>query len=144
MTHAQKPSEPTSYMTSAIPVLPVVATEVAAQFYAEKLGFAVEHVDEAYAVLARDGVELHLWAANDKSWTERDRKAPVETGAESFLAGTASCRVCVDLIEPLYALCRDAGVVHPNGELTNRPYGLREFTVLDQDGNAITFFVPTA
>ena len=36
-------------------------------------------------------------------------------------------------------LLRRAGVVHPNGPLTDQPWGLREFAVLDGDGNMIKF-----
>ena len=32
-----------------------------------------------------------------------------------------------------------AGVVHPNGPLTDQPWGYREFAALDSDGNLIKF-----
>jgi hypothetical protein len=31
-------------------------------------------------------------------------------------------------------------VVHPNGELSEQPWGTREFSILDPDRNAVTFF----
>lgn len=128
-------------MTAAVPVLPVRDTAAAARFYAERLGFAIVHVDDGYAILSRDRIEIHLWAASDLSWQQRREGAPpVVTGAETFLAGTASCRVHIDPVEPLCEAYRQAGVLHPNGELSDKPYGLREFAVLDLDGNLITFF----
>lgn len=127
-------------MQSAVPVLPVRDTRLASRFYAEKLGFEVDHVDDGYAVVRRDAVAIHLWAATDASWKERDGTSPVVTGAETFIAGTASCRVQVDGIEAYGEAFREAGVLHPDGPLADKPYGLREFAILDLDGNLITFF----
>ena len=31
------------------------------------------------------------------------------------------------------------GVIHPNGRLEDKPWGVREFSILDADGNLITF-----
>lgn len=127
---------------AAVPVLPVAAIAPACRFYAERLGMRVIHADEGYAVLGRDGVEVHLWAATDGAWREREAGRPVVSGAETFLAGTASCRILVDDIEALHEDCRAACIVHPNGPLRDRPWGLREFAVLDPDGNLVTFFRP--
>jgi catechol 2,3-dioxygenase-like lactoylglutathione lyase family enzyme len=126
----------------AVPVLPVADTAAAVAFYVDRLGFRVRQRDAGHAVLARDAVELRLWAARDQSWRERRGWPPVETGAESFLAGTASCRIGVDAIEALHEACTRAGIVHPNAPLAERPWGLVEFAVLDPDGNLITFFRP--
>jgi catechol 2,3-dioxygenase-like lactoylglutathione lyase family enzyme len=45
----------------------------------------------------------------------------------------------VDDVEARYAACLAAGVAI-EGELAERPWGTREFVVLDPDGNAVTFF----
>lgn len=129
---------------AAVPVLPVRDTAKAAAFYKERLGFQIIHIAAGYAVLARDRIEIHLWAANDESWQEREG-APVTSGAESFLAGSASARVLVTNVDVLFAEMTAADVVHPNGPLTDKPYGYREFATLDLDGNLITFFadIPT-
>ena len=85
-------------MSKTTPALPVQNIDEAAAFYQQRLGFEVRHVDDGFAELVRDDAEVHLWAANDRSWAERDELAqsPVCSGAESFLAGTASCRIEVD------------------------------------------------
>ncbi len=128
-------------LNAAVPVLPVAEIQKACTFYRDRLGFLIDHAEEGYAVLHRDGVEIHLWCASDESW--KDRKAsPVESGAESFLAGTASCRVLVTNIDAFHDEMEKSGVVHPNGHLGDKHYGLREFAVLDRDGNLITFFSP--
>jgi len=127
---------------AAVPVLPVSAIAPLAAFYEAKLDFDILHQDDGYAVLQRDRIQIHLWCASDESWKNREPGKPIETGAETFLAGTASCRVHVSEIEALYELCKECGIVHPNGPLSDKPYGLREFAVLDPDNNLITFFRP--
>lgn len=129
-----------SMMQIAVPALPVRNTERAAQFYSERLGFRIVHCDSGYAIAARDHIEIHLWAATDETWKDRDRETPLVSGAETFLAGTASCRIQVTQIEALCDVYQKAGVLHPNGSLCDKPYGLREFAILDLDGNLITFF----
>jgi hypothetical protein len=42
-------------------------------------------------------------------------------------------------VDALYREMVAADVVHPNGHLTDRPWGMREFAVVDGDGNLITF-----
>ncbi|MGR3435703.1 MAG: bleomycin resistance protein [Shimia sp.] len=126
---------------SAVPVLPVADVSAAVAFYVSRAAFRDLHAEDGYAVVSRDAVEIHLWRASDETWTHREGP-PVVSGAESFLAGTASCRVAVSGIETLFAEMKAAGIVHPNGPLTDKPYGLREFAVLDLDGNHVTFFAP--
>jgi len=128
-------------LKAAIPVLPVSDIERAASFYGERFGFEIGHTDSGYAVMIRDKIEIHLWCANDETWKGRDGP-PVISGAESFLAGTASARVFTTEIDTLFAEMRDKDVIHPNGPLQDKPYGLREFAVLDLDGNLLTFFQP--
>jgi catechol 2,3-dioxygenase-like lactoylglutathione lyase family enzyme len=43
-------------------------------------------------------------------------------------------------IAALYEHCQTRQVVHPNGELSTQPWGMREFTILDPDRNAVTLF----
>ncbi len=138
-------------MLGAVPLLPVADAEAAAQFYVETMGFEAGFDAgfgaDGYAIVRRDDVEIHLWQAGDEAWRSRAVPAgesPVASGAESFLAGTGSARIRVQGIEGLHVRCREAGIVHPNGPLTDRPWGTREFVVLDRDGNALTFFEPVA
>lgn len=134
-------SGPEPRLAAAVPVLPVAAIDSATRFWRDRLGFRIGHADEGYAVLTRDGIEIHLWAARDETWRDRPGQ-PMVTGAESFLAGTASARVLVRGIDGLFDEMREAGVLHPNGALGDKPYGLREFAILDLDGNLVTFFEP--
>jgi catechol 2,3-dioxygenase-like lactoylglutathione lyase family enzyme len=122
------------------PAMPTRDLERALVFYEGVLGFERIVVEPGFALLRRDGASLTLWGATDESWQSRDDWAsrPVCSGAESFIAGTASFRLEVDGIEELYAHCRDH--LHPNATLHETEWGTREFGVLDPDGNLIGFW----
>jgi catechol 2,3-dioxygenase-like lactoylglutathione lyase family enzyme len=126
-----------------IPALPVRNAEHAVAFYRDRLGFDVLHHDGGFAVLGRDDAVLHLWEAGDESWNERgtiDR--PVRSGAESFIAGTASCRIATEGVDELYEEMRASGVLHPVSKesVDDTDFGTREFATVDLDGNLITYF----
>ena len=127
-------------MKSAIPALPVKNIGDGVVFYRELLGFEVLHQESDYAVLRCDSVSLHLWAASDESWRERKGGKPIKSGAESFIAGTHSCRIEVEGIGEIHQKLEPKGIIHPNAQLGNKPWGTREFAVLDPYGNLVTFF----
>ena len=120
--------EPTSMnatapaLTRAIPVLASLDLEATQRFYAERMGFDPLFTYPDYAISGRDGVQLHFWLTDDA-------EVPKLT----------SCRVDVIGIHALYDEMREAGVVHPNGALCEQPWGMKEFSVLDSDGNLIKF-----
>jgi hypothetical protein len=131
---------------NAIPALPVRDVRAAAADYAGRFGFDAPHLTDDFAVLVRDDAILHLWAAKDEAWRTRAGLAerPVRSGAESFLAGTASCRVQVGdatALDALYVELGRAGVLHPTAQegVTTTDFGTREFATLDLDGNLLAF-----
>ena len=115
----------------SIPALPVGDVSTAVAHFRDRLKFTPIHVDDGFAVLGRDGARVHLWQAGDRSWSERDdlRERPVRSGAESFLAGTASCRIETDDVDGLYAELAAADVLHPvsHDGVTETDFGTREF-----------------
>jgi catechol 2,3-dioxygenase-like lactoylglutathione lyase family enzyme len=130
-------------LNQTIPALPVRDASAAVVFYRDRLGFDVLHHDGGFAVLNRDEAVVHLWEADDESWREQlDPARPVRSGAESFIAGTASCRIRVEGVDELYDELRAADVLHPVSKetLSDTDFGTREFATLDQDGNLVTFF----
>lgn len=129
-------------LLEAIPALPVRDIEASISYYQSRLGFALVHRESDFAILRRDSVVLHLWAANDEAWRKRTVTSLMMSGAESFLAGTASCRVRVSGIDDLYKELAPLGVLHGNGALEKQPWGDRDFAVVDSDNNLITFFEP--
>jgi hypothetical protein len=110
-------------------VLDIVA---AVEFYTKRLGFTSRFVEDDFAALVRDDVELHLWAANK----------PDSAGAEPHIAGTASCRIWVDGIADLFADVQQRGATRQDTEVHRQPWGDREFSVFDADNNVVTFFEP--
>ena len=131
----------TTTFVSTVPALPSADVARSVAFYRDRLEFEVVHEEAGFAALRRDGASVHIWGATDEAWRAGlDTEKPVRSGAESFIAGTASCRIAVDGIDALYEHCTAAGIVHPNGALTAQPWGSRDFTILDPDGNAVAFF----
>lgn len=134
---------------SVVPALPVRDAAAAVAVYVERFGYRCIHQDVHFAVLVGDGIELHLWAATDEGWRKRPgtdlRNSPVRTGAESFLAGTASCRIEIADVDGRYAALAAAGVLHPTdaGSPITTDFGTREFATLDLDGNLLTYYSKT-
>jgi catechol 2,3-dioxygenase-like lactoylglutathione lyase family enzyme len=130
-------------LSQTIPALPVLDATRAVDFYRGKLGFEVLHQEDGFAVLRRDEAVLHLWQASDESWRSRALDdSPVRSGAESFIAGTASCRIIASDVDELFAEYQSQGVLHPvsKGGVGDTDFGTHEFATLDLDGNLLTFF----
>jgi catechol 2,3-dioxygenase-like lactoylglutathione lyase family enzyme len=130
-------------LTQTIPALPTRDVAKAVDFYRERFGFDVLHHDGGFAVLCRDEAVLHLWEASDESWRERgSNDRPVRSGAESFIAGTASCRIVASDVDQLFSEYQAKDVLHPVSRdgVDDTDFGTREFATLDLDGNLLTFF----
>ena len=126
-----------------IPALPVRDVTAAVAHYRERFGFEPVHEDAGFAVLARDDAVLHLWEASDEEWRSRDDLAarPVCSGAESFLAGTASCRIETADPDALFEELGPKSVLHPTvTHVADTDFGTREFATVDLDGNLLTFY----
>ncbi|MDQ3662670.1 MAG: VOC family protein [Actinomycetota bacterium] len=130
-------------LDQTIPAMRVRDASAAVSFYRDRLGFEALHHDGGFAVMCRDEAVLHLWEASDESWRERDwSERPVSSGAESFIAGTASCRIRVDGVDELYDELRQKDVLHPVSKkgVDDTDFGTREFATRDLDGNLVVFF----
>lgn len=109
-------------LESAIPVLPVKDVPNAVAFYRERLGFAPRFEYGPYAGVARGPIEVHL-----------DGGAP---------PSPIRVRFAVSGIDGLYAELEQQGVIHPAEPLETQPWGMRQFSALDADGNRLTFAEP--
>jgi catechol 2,3-dioxygenase-like lactoylglutathione lyase family enzyme len=130
-------------LSRTIPALPVRSVDAALGFYRERLGFEPVHRERGFAIVGRDDAVVHLWEAGDESWQGRELGTrPVQSGAESFIAGTASCRIQVEGVDDLYGELGAANVLHAvsRSGVDDTEWGTREFATLDGDGNLITFF----
>ncbi len=104
------------------PVLPAQNIADTVEFYIQKMGFEARYQDEGYAIVVRSGVQLNFWQCDDR-----------------YIAKNTACYVYVQGIETLYAAYQAQGIIHPNGALEVKPWGVKEFTVLDHNGCAIRF-----
>jgi catechol 2,3-dioxygenase-like lactoylglutathione lyase family enzyme len=110
-------------LTHAAPILASSDIRRTVDFYRERLGFSEVYVEPgAWGIVARDGVQIHFWPCTDRN-----------------IAENTACRVYVRGIDALYAEIEPQGIAHPNAPLADKPWGAREFGVVDQDGNLITF-----
>jgi catechol 2,3-dioxygenase-like lactoylglutathione lyase family enzyme len=110
----------------AIPILPSRSLPSTLAFYG-RLGFDGEILGagDAYAILTRGDFELHFF---------------LHTGlvpAESW----AGCYLRVADVEPLYKAFLAAGLpvqgIPRMDTIENKPWGMREFAIVDEDGNLL-------
>ncbi len=108
---------------SATPVLASLDIQRSVDFYVRTLGATAVHAQAgSYGIVALGDVELHFWACDDQR-----------------IPSLTSCRIQVAGIAALYERCQTLGAVHPNGGLRKQPWGTQEFSLLDEDGNCVTF-----
>ena len=118
-------------LLKGIPVLPVAEVGPTLSFYKDKLGFneTFRDNDEApgYVGLKRDEVEIHL--------------AHVPGDLGRTVAGQTMARFLVKDVDNLFIeYSKQGDVIHPNGALATKPWGTREFGVLDPSGVCLTFY----
>ena len=96
-----------------------------------RCSFATTPSSTSGALRTRTGARATTWPIG-----------PICSGAESFIAGTASCRIEVVDVDALFQELEAAGVLHPTvqGGVATTDFGTREFATVDQDGNLLTFF----
>lgn len=104
--------------------------EKAIAFYEKELGFTTIHKEGTpirMAIVKRDLAEIFL--------VKNDYKQ---------LAENISIRIQVDGIEQLYEefQAKTSGMRHPNNQLETKPWGMKEFVVIDPAGVYITFCEP--
>ena len=119
---------PETIYAFSVPVLPARDVDATIAFFESLLGFrrAFAHGSPTqFGGIKRDGAEIHFFKCDDANLLEN-----------------SGCRVRVDGIDALYKRCINRGVVHPKGQLEQKPWGQREFVMLDPDGVALTFFEP--
>ncbi|GAC1658477.1 MAG: hypothetical protein NVS4B13_01520 [Candidatus Elarobacter sp.] len=107
------------------PVVPAPDVRASIRFYVEKLGFTELFGGDENGMVRRDDATVMFFAC-----------------AKPEIAAWTAFRIRIDPIDSLYARCLPEGIVHPDGMLALRPWGNREFTVLDPSGVGITFWGP--
>ena len=111
-------------LTHIHPKLPMRDKAATRDFYLNTLGFKeFGNADyEGYLMMEKDQVQIHFF-----EFKELD---PKENYGQVYLR--------TNDIEGLYRSL-DPKVIHPNGALQAKPWGQKEFSVLDPDSNLLTF-----
>jgi hypothetical protein len=113
-------------LTAINPKLPMRNKSITRDFYVHQLGFTEfgSANFEGYLMLERDDVQLHFF--------EFKTLDPKENYGQVYIR--------TDAIEELYeSLLLKNVVIHPNGKLESKPWGQKEFSLLDPDTNLLTF-----
>ena len=114
-------------LIASIPVLSVSDVSKSVAFYRDRLGFEPTFEFGPYAGVQRGPIEIHL-----------------DGGQHEFSARPSSCRFHLRSVDELYAELDEQGAVKPDERLETAPHGMRQFSVLDRDGNRITFAEPAS
>ena len=112
----------TPRLVAAIPKLASLDVERSLAFF-DRLGFTRLYTSREYGVTRRDSVSIHFWPCDNP-------EIPRQTG----------CRISVEGVDELFEAYSKLDVIHPNGQLEDKPWGAREFSILDPDGNLVTFY----
>lgn len=113
-------------LISVHPKLPMRNKLITHQYYVDKLGFKVLGSAEypAYLMVEKENIELHFFLFPEL--------VPEENYGQVYIR--------VNRIDDFYQTLLDNKVrIHPNGFLENKPWGQREFSLLDPDNNLLTF-----
>lgn len=113
-------------ITAVHPKLPMRDKHVTKDFYLNKLGFSIVGNDDYdfYLMVQKDAIQLHFF--------EFKALHPEDNYGQIYLR--------TDAIEGLYQYFLDRQVpIHPNGPLETKPWGQKEFSILDPDNNLLTF-----
>ena len=108
------------------PKLPMRDQSVTKEFYVKKLGFQqFGNADfEGYLMIRKDDVQIHFF-----EFKEID---PKENYGQIYIR--------TNDIDSLYQSFLDNNVsIHQNGALQTKPWGQKEFSILDPDNNLLTF-----
>ena len=113
-------------LTAIHPKLPMRDATITREYYINKLGFIETGTTSypGYLMVKKDQIEIHFF-----EFKELD---PKENYGQVYIR--------TDDIESFYQWLLDHKIeIHPNGHLQKKPWGLKEFSLLDPDNNLLTF-----
>ena len=113
-------------LTDVHPKLPMRNKAITRDFYLNKLGFReFGSADfDGYLIVEKDSIQIHFF-----EFKEID---PKENYGQVYIR--------TDDIDKLYKAILDSKVsIHPSGHLQIKPWGQKEFSMLDPDNNLLTF-----
>ena len=116
-------------LTEINPKLPMRNKAVTKDFYINKLGFQVygNNDYDGYLMVYKDNVQIHFFEFKDLDPKENYGQVYIRTN---------------DIDQLYQVLAYKQVAIHPNGQLATKPWGQREFALLDPDNNLLTFGQP--
>ena len=113
-------------LTHIHPKLPMRNKAITKEYYINQLGFqefgSTDY--DGYLMVEKDNIQIHFF-----EFKELD---PKENYGQVYIR--------TDAIETYYQTLLDNKIrIHPNGYLEAKPWGQREFSLLDPDHNLLTF-----
>ena len=113
-------------LTDINPKLPMRDKSVTREYYSNQLGFkefgSADY--DGYLMMEKDQIQIHFFefAALD----------PKENYGQVYIR--------TDNIDEFYKSLLEKQIeIHPNGKLETKPWGQKEFSILDPDNNLLTF-----
>lgn len=113
-------------LTDINPKLPMRDKATTKDFYVNKLGFKdIGSADfDGYLIIQKDNIQIHFF--------EFKGLDPKENYGQVYIR--------TDSIENLYkSMLESNQSIHPAGNLQTKPWGQKEFAMLDPDNNLLTF-----
>jgi hypothetical protein len=113
-------------LTAIHPKIPMRNKTITKEYYINKLGFEDFGMADydGYLMLQKDNIQIHFF-----EFKELD---PKENYGQVYIR--------TDDIDKLYQLFLNSKIaIHPAGTLQTKPWGQKEFSILDPDNNLLTF-----
>ncbi|AHF14038.1 bleomycin resistance protein [Niabella soli] len=113
-------------LTDIHPKLPMRNRDLTIRFYVDQLGFQKfgDRDYEGYLMVKRDHIQIHFFEFKELN--------PAENYGQVYIR--------TNNIDALYqSLLAEQVPIHPAGHLETKPWGQREFSLLDPDNNLLTF-----
>ena len=113
-------------LTDINPKLPMRDKNITREFYAKKLGFkefgSADY--DGYLMMEKDQIQIHFFEFKELDPKENYGQVYIRTNE----------------IDGFYkSLLDNKTEIHPNGKLQTKPWGQKEFAILDPDSNLLTF-----
>jgi catechol 2,3-dioxygenase-like lactoylglutathione lyase family enzyme len=111
-------------LTNINPKLPMRDKFLTKNFYVNDLGFKLIGEYDEYLIVGKDNIEIHFFEF--KTFNSKQNYGQVYIRTND--------------IDKLYkSFIENKISIHPNGPLASKPWGQKEFALLDPDNNLLTF-----
>lgn len=111
-------------LTNINPKLPMRNKSITRNFYMNQLGFQEIGDYEGYLMVQKDNIEIHFFEFKELNPKENYGQIYIRTN---------------DINNLYQTLIDNKTEIHPNGKLQIKPWGQKEFALLDPDSNLLTF-----